>query len=55
MDVISHELFEQAYVASLEVDRFIERYEVSKLLTDPYDKEGACLIIKAGSGHMPEV
>ncbi|XP_074568723.1 peptide chain release factor PrfB3, chloroplastic [Curcuma longa] len=55
MDAISHELFEQAYVASLEVDRFIERYEVSKLLTDPYDKEGACLIIKAGPGHMAEV
>lgn len=52
MDVISHELFKQAYKASLDVNRFLERYELSKLLTGPYDKEGACLIIKAGPGEI---
>lgn len=48
MDVINDQLFKQAYEASLDVGKFLDRYEVSKLLTGPFDKEGACLIIKAG-------
>ncbi|WOL11989.1 peptide chain release factor PrfB3, chloroplastic isoform X1 [Canna indica] len=48
-DAISQELFKQAYKASLDVNRSLERYEIVKLLSGPYDKEGACLIIKAGS------
>ncbi|XP_009401049.2 peptide chain release factor PrfB3, chloroplastic isoform X1 [Musa acuminata AAA Group] len=48
MDVISHELFKQAYKATLDVNSFLEQYELSKFLSGPYDSEGACLTIKAG-------
>ncbi|URE05623.1 peptide chain release factor [Musa troglodytarum] len=48
MDVISHELFRQAYKATLDVNSFLEQYELSKFLSGPYDNEGACLTIKAG-------
>lgn len=48
MDVISHELFKQAYKATLDVNSFLEQYELSKFLSGPYDNEGACLTIKAG-------
>ncbi|XP_010938642.1 peptide chain release factor PrfB3, chloroplastic isoform X2 [Elaeis guineensis] len=48
MDVINHQLFQEAYNASVDVSKFLDRYEISKLLSGPYDKEGACVIIKAG-------
>ncbi|XP_072982871.1 peptide chain release factor PrfB3, chloroplastic [Typha latifolia] len=48
-DIINHELFKQAYKASIDVSKFLDRYEMSKLLSGPYDKEGACVTIKAGS------
>ncbi|KAG1371160.1 putative peptide chain release factor PrfB3, chloroplastic [Cocos nucifera] len=48
MDVINHQLFQEAYKASVDVSKFLDRYEISKLLSGPYDKEGACVIIKAG-------
>ncbi|KAK8928264.1 hypothetical protein KSP39_PZI017585 [Platanthera zijinensis] len=48
MDIINHHLFKQAYTASLDVSKFLDHYEISKLLRGPYDKEGACMIIKAG-------
>lgn len=35
-------------MASLDVSKFLDHYEMSKLLRGPYDKEGACMIIKAG-------
>ncbi|XP_020585874.1 peptide chain release factor PrfB3, chloroplastic isoform X2 [Phalaenopsis equestris] len=49
MDIINGRLFEQAYSASLDVNDFLDRYEMSKLLRGPYDKEGACMIIRAGT------
>ncbi|XP_052176886.1 peptide chain release factor PrfB3, chloroplastic isoform X2 [Diospyros lotus] len=56
MDAINYRLFKQAYGASLDVSKFLDKYEMSKLLRGPYDFEGACVIIKAGtSGFYPEV
>lgn len=49
MDAIDYSLFEQAYDSSLDVSRSLHHYEMSKLLTDQYDAEGACMIIKSGS------
>lgn len=48
MDVINHQLFKQAYEDSMRVSNFLDRYEMSKFLSGPYDKEGACIIIEAG-------
>uniref|UniRef100_A0A1D1Z1R0 Peptide chain release factor 2 n=2 Tax=Anthurium amnicola TaxID=1678845 RepID=A0A1D1Z1R0_9ARAE len=47
MDIINHSLFKQAYNASMDVSKFLDQYEMSKLLTGPYDEEGACVIIIA--------
>lgn len=56
MDVINYGLFKQAYTASMDVRKLLDKYEMSKLLTGPYDAEGACIIIEAGSeGMRPEV
>ncbi|CAM0955789.1 unnamed protein product [Alopecurus aequalis] len=49
MDAINGELFKQAYDISLDASEFLDRYEMYKLLKGPYDKEGACIIITAGS------
>ncbi|VVB05971.1 unnamed protein product [Arabis nemorensis] len=49
MDAIDYSLFEQAYDSSLDVSRSLHHYEMSKLLMDQYDAEGACMIIKSGS------
>ncbi|XP_012085956.1 peptide chain release factor PrfB3, chloroplastic isoform X2 [Jatropha curcas] len=46
---INYQLFDQAYNASLDVNKFLDQYEMAKLLKGPFDKEGACVIIKAGS------
>ncbi|XWS56858.1 hypothetical protein CRYUN_Cryun09bG0121600 [Craigia yunnanensis] len=50
IDAVNYRLFEQAYDASLVISDLLDKYEVSKLLREPYDMEGACVIIKAGSG-----
>ncbi|KAJ7976714.1 putative Peptide chain release factor [Quillaja saponaria] len=52
MDAINYGLFEQAYGASLDVSKFLDHYEMSKLLKGPFDLEGACIIIKAGPGGI---
>ncbi|KAK8651437.1 hypothetical protein V6N13_141038 [Hibiscus sabdariffa] len=49
VDAVNYSLFEQAYDASLAISDLLDKYEVSKLLRGPYEKEGACVIIKAGS------
>ncbi|CAH2063870.1 unnamed protein product [Thlaspi arvense] len=49
MDDIEYSLFEQAYDSSLDVSRSLHHYEMSKLLSDQYDAEGACMVIKSGS------
>ncbi|KAI5318120.1 hypothetical protein L3X38_037828 [Prunus dulcis] len=55
IDAIHYGLFRQAYVASLDVSKLLDQYEMSKLLKGPYDMEGACLVIKAGGEGYPEV
>ncbi|XP_058080061.1 peptide chain release factor PrfB3, chloroplastic [Magnolia sinica] len=52
MDAINHRLFKQAYNASVYVSKFLDHYEMSKHLCGPYDMEGACVTIEAGSGGM---
>jgi protein subunit release factor A len=49
MDVINVELFKQAYKTSVDATEFLDRYQMYKLLKGPYDKEGACIIVTAGS------
>ncbi|KAG8646586.1 hypothetical protein MANES_09G016400v8 [Manihot esculenta] len=49
---INYQLFKQAYSASLDVNKFLDQYEMVKLLKGPYDAEGACVIIKAGPGGL---
>ncbi|VAH06769.1 unnamed protein product [Triticum turgidum subsp. durum] len=49
MDVINGELFKQAYDISLDASEFLDRYQMYELLKGPYDKEGACIMVTAGS------
>ncbi|XP_042941417.1 peptide chain release factor PrfB3, chloroplastic isoform X2 [Carya illinoinensis] len=56
MNGINCGLFRQAYNASLDVSKFLDHYRMSKLLKEPYDLEGACVIINAGSrGIYPKI
>lgn len=55
IDAINFGLFKQAYNASLDVSKVLDQYEMSKLLKGPYDMEGACVIIRAGSEGYSEV
>ncbi|KAK9154758.1 hypothetical protein Sjap_002238 [Stephania japonica] len=49
MEAINYKLFKQAYNASMDVSKFVDQYEMSKLLRGPFDMEGACLHIRAES------
>ncbi|XP_068664129.1 peptide chain release factor PrfB3, chloroplastic [Aristolochia californica] len=49
MDVINYRFVKQAYSASVDVSKFLDHYEMSKLLSGLYDVEGACVTIRAGS------
>ncbi|KAK3430639.1 hypothetical protein EUGRSUZ_E02486 [Eucalyptus grandis] len=49
MDAINYALFEQAYTSSLDMSKFLDRYEMLKLLKGPYDVDGASMVIKAES------
>ncbi|KAJ8756291.1 hypothetical protein K2173_025103 [Erythroxylum novogranatense] len=56
MEAINYQLFKQAYSASVDVSTFLDQYEMLRLLKGPYDKEGACVIIQAGSrGTYPQM
>lgn len=55
IDAINFGLFKQAYSASLDVSKILDQYEMSKLLKGPYDMDGACVVIRAGSEGYPEV
>ena len=50
IDAVNYSLFEQAYDASLVISDLLDKYEVSKPLRGEYDMQGACVIIKVGSG-----
>ncbi|KAK6149102.1 hypothetical protein DH2020_016627 [Rehmannia glutinosa] len=52
MDAINYALFKQAYSASLDVNKFLDTYEMSKLLKEPYDMEGACIILESRCGDI---
>ncbi|KAI3772665.1 hypothetical protein L6452_03856 [Arctium lappa] len=49
MDIIDYALLKQAYTASVDVSKFLDKYEMSKLLKGQYEFEGACIMIEAGS------
>ncbi|XP_071698330.1 peptide chain release factor PrfB3, chloroplastic [Rutidosis leptorrhynchoides] len=49
MDIINYALLKQAYSTSVDVSKFLDKYEMSKLLKGKYEFEGACIIIEAGS------
>ncbi|KAL0359585.1 UNVERIFIED_CONTAM: Peptide chain release factor PrfB3, chloroplastic [Sesamum angustifolium] len=52
MDAINYALFKQAYSASLDVNKFLDKYEMSKLLKGPYDMEGACITLESRHGDI---
>ncbi|KAK4493346.1 hypothetical protein RD792_017762 [Penstemon davidsonii] len=52
LDSINYALFKQAYSASLDVNKILDKYELSKLLKEPYDMEGACITIESRSGDI---
>ncbi|GJS15667.1 peptide chain release factor PrfB3, chloroplastic [Tanacetum coccineum] len=52
MDIINYALLKQAYTASVDVSKFLDKYEMSKLLKGKYEFEGACIIIEAGPEGM---
>ncbi|XP_042514571.1 peptide chain release factor PrfB3, chloroplastic-like isoform X3 [Macadamia integrifolia] len=55
MDAINYRFFKQACNASVDLSKFLDLYEISKLLGGPYDMEGACVTIQAGAkGVYPE-
>lgn len=49
MDSINYEFLKQAYTACVSVNKSLDKYELSKLLREPYDMEGACVTIESGN------
>ncbi|KZV18296.1 peptide chain release factor 1, mitochondrial-like [Dorcoceras hygrometricum] len=52
MDSITYALFKQAYKASLDVKNVMDSYEMSGLLKEPFDMEGACITIESRRGDV---
>ena len=50
MDSIDTGLLEEAKATIKEVNKALDRYELTELLSGPYDKEGAVISITAGAG-----
>lgn len=50
MDTVDYGLLDEASKIVEDLTISLERYELTKLLSGPYDKEGACLTITAGAG-----
>ncbi|KAL2330153.1 hypothetical protein Fmac_017734 [Flemingia macrophylla] len=50
MESIDRGLFEEAANLIKELNKSIDRYELTQLLSGPYDKEGAAITITAGAG-----
>ncbi|XP_047316718.1 peptide chain release factor PrfB3, chloroplastic isoform X2 [Impatiens glandulifera] len=56
LDAINYGFFRQAYTASLDVSKLLDEYELSNLLRGPFDNEGACVKIEAGTmGFQSEI
>ncbi|XP_049400653.1 peptide chain release factor PrfB3, chloroplastic [Solanum stenotomum] len=49
MDSINYDFLKQAYAACVSVNKTLDKYEMSKLLREPYDMEGACVTIESGN------
>ncbi|KAL3357482.1 hypothetical protein AABB24_017943 [Solanum stoloniferum] len=49
MDSINYDFLKQAYTACVSVNKTLDKYEMSKLLREPYDMEGACVTIESGN------
>ncbi|XP_055808991.1 peptide chain release factor PrfB3, chloroplastic isoform X2 [Solanum dulcamara] len=49
MDSINYDFLKQAYTACVNVNKTLDKYEMSKLLREPYDMEGACVTIESGN------
>ncbi|KNA04423.1 hypothetical protein SOVF_199950 isoform A [Spinacia oleracea] len=47
-DAVNYGLIKQAYNASVDVSKFLDQYEMSKILKGRYDIHGASLVIQAG-------
>lgn len=52
INAVNYGLFKQAYKASMDVSKFLDQYEIAKLLGGPYDVQGASVIIKAGNDSI---
>lgn len=46
-DAVNHHLFRLAHSASVDVSKFLDQYEMSKILRGPFDMHGALLVINA--------
>jgi len=47
-DAVNYRLVKQAYKASVDASKFLDQYEMSRLLRGQYDMHGASLVIQAG-------
>ncbi|CAA3002004.1 peptide chain release factor 3, chloroplastic, partial [Olea europaea subsp. europaea] len=52
LDTVNYELFKQAYFAFVDLNKFWDKYEMSKFLKKTYEMEGACLIIESRHGDI---
>lgn len=50
MDSIDTSLLEEANTIIKELNKALDRFELTELLSGPYDKEGAVISITAGAG-----
>lgn len=50
MDSVDSGLLEEAYIIIKKLNKALDRFELTQLLSGPYDKEGAVLYINAGAG-----
>lgn len=50
MDSIDTGLLEEAAAVVKDLNKALDRYELTQLLSGPYDKEGAVISISAGAG-----
>ncbi|CAA0812798.1 Peptide chain release factor PrfB3-chloroplastic [Striga hermonthica] len=47
IDAVNYALLKQAYSTSLSLNNYLDKYELSKLLKEPYDMEGACIFLES--------
>lgn len=50
METVDPGLLSEASQIVRDLNNSLDHYELTKLLSGPYDKEGACLTISAGAG-----